>query len=62
MKRLLLLVLLILTITSGCYNRSEINLYVSPLGSNENPGTKEFPIKSLGKALEGTKTIRKNTI
>ncbi|QXP66374.1 PDZ domain-containing protein [Polaribacter sp. AHE13PA] len=42
----------------GCQNQ-EIDIYVSPLGNNSNNGEKETPFKTIEKALESVKLIKK---
>jgi hypothetical protein len=42
----------------GCQNET-INIYVSPLGNNSNDGAKETPFKTIEKALESAKSIKK---
>ena len=61
MKRLFFLIVLISTIIFSCQDKKEIQLYVSPLGSNSNSGTKQLPMQTIDKALEHAKKIRKKS-
>jgi hypothetical protein len=49
---------LLVIICFGCQNQ-EIDIYVSPLGNNSNNGAKETPFKTIEKALESAKSIKK---
>lgn len=64
-KNLLLLVIfliLLIKLASNYIFDRKINIYVSPLGNDENFGTKLKPIRSLEKALQISKRFKKNAV
>ncbi len=42
----------------GCVD-DRVGIFVSPTGSDANPGTKEAPVQTLAKALQLTKTLKR---
>lgn len=60
MKKSQLFILLLLITVFSCKTKETI-IYVSLAGSNDNAGTKELPIKTIEKALQNAKEIRKNS-